>query len=87
MSSLPGLTLEAYLAWFFDLVVEGQPEANVSLGLAEAVGIETRRTVLTPAEFGRLVLEWEGDRERIESWLAAYDEESQSWRDYASGGW
>lgn len=38
MSSLPGFTLEAFLCWQYDLIVEGEEEANLSLGLAEFLG-------------------------------------------------
>lgn len=31
MSSLPGLTLEAFVAWQWNLVVQDQPENNFSL--------------------------------------------------------
>lgn len=35
MSSLPGLDLEDFLSWQYNLVVLDAPESNVSLGLAE----------------------------------------------------
>ena len=35
MSSLPGLTLESYVLWNYDLIVESQPDANFSLALAK----------------------------------------------------
>lgn len=88
MSSCPGLTLEDFLAWQYDLVVEDQDEANISLGLAEALGTAvTRRQVLTQKEFAVIVQLFEEHREGIEDKLLDYDEEDHgSWRTYACYG-
>lgn len=86
MSSLPGLRLEDYLQWNYDLVVlDGFPDANTSVALAEALGTSPRtRPRLTPAEFAPLVALFEEHRELIEYRLRDFDEDEQSWRDYAS---
>ena len=48
MSSLPGLTLEAFVAWQWNLVVQDQPENNFSLGVAEYLGVQTHRPTEGP---------------------------------------
>lgn len=84
MSSLPGLTLESFVLWNYDLVVDGQPEANVSLGMAEALKNIDRRKSIPPEAFAYLVSMFEPHREHVENCLEAFDEETQSWRDYSS---
>lgn len=91
MSSLPGHTLEDFVAWQLDLRVVGYENANVSAAMAEAMGHQTRRRDVTPIQFRALVnlfeaFESEGDtgRDIIERRLNWFDEETQSWRDYAS---
>lgn len=83
MSSLPGYDLEDFVAWNFNLVVEGQGEANLSLGIAEAIGNIKARPCLTRGEFAAVVAPFEPYRERIEDALLEFDEENQAWRDYA----
>lgn len=83
MSSLPGFSLESYLLWNFDLVVEDQEEANVSLGLAEALGNIEPRPRMSQADFAKLAARYEPYREQVEYLLGDFDEETQSWRDYA----
>lgn len=83
MSSLPGFSLESFLLWNFDLVVDGQDEANVSLGLAEAIGNIKPRPRMSPEKFAALVAIYEPHRERVEYLLSDFDEETQSWRTYA----
>lgn len=84
MSSRPGLTLEAYLAWAYNLVVEDEPENNTSLGIAEFLGTAThRRPVITKEQFAPIVAKFEEYREQVEDKLLDFDEDNQSWRDYA----
>lgn len=83
MSSLPGYDLEDFVAWNFDLVVEEQGEANPSLGLAEALGTRKPRPRLTKEQFAAVLAPFEPYRERVEHALHEFDEENQSWRDYA----
>jgi len=83
MSSLPGLNLEDYIAWNYDLVVADSPEANWSLGAAEMLGSIPPRKRMTKAEFTKVVEAFEPYREQVEDWLMDFDEENQSWRDYA----
>jgi hypothetical protein len=84
MSSLPGYTLEAYLMWEFNLIVNGDNTANVSMLIAETLGVtHVHRLAITQAEFKPLVAIYEPYREVIEQRLNDFDEENQSWRDYA----
>lgn len=83
MSSLPGLDLEDFVAWNFDLVVEDQGEANPSLGIAEAIGTRKPRPRLTKDQLAAVLALFEPYRERVEAALSAFDEGNQSWRDYA----
>ena len=84
MSSLPGYDLEDYLAWNYSITVQDQPEANFSVGLAEMLGNVTRRRPhLTQEEFAVIVKMYEPHRENIEDKLSDFDEDNQSWRDYA----
>lgn len=83
MSSCPGSTLEAFLMWQHDLVVDGDGSANPSLEIAEAMGRSSTRTHLTALEFAGIVELYEGHREGIEAKLAQFDEATMSWRDYA----
>lgn len=84
MSSCPGKELEDYLMWCYDLVVENHEDANPSLQMAEALGKSSRRTRLTQAEFQPIVALAEPEREHVEYHLRWFNEETQSWRDYAS---
>lgn len=59
MSSLPGLTLEAFVAWQWNLVVQDQPENNFSLGMAEYLGVQTHRTTLTKEQFAQIIVLYE----------------------------
>lgn len=83
MSSLPGLTLEAFVIWNYDINVEDQPEANFSIGLAEAMGKIPCRPCYRPEEFKKLIEIFEPYRDDTERTLEDFDEETQSWRDYA----
>lgn len=86
MSSCPGLTLELYLAWHYNLTVEELGEANISLALAEFIGTApyARRT-LTKDEFSKLVELYEPSRVTVEDMLMDYDEEHDgSWRTYGT---
>lgn len=86
MSSLPGLTLEAYAMWDFDLIVDGDTSANPSLEIAEAMGVETRRRSMPKEDFQRIVIaRLEDRREQIEYLLSEFDEQECGWRQYASG--
>lgn len=83
MSSLPGLTLEAFVAWQWNLVVQDQPENNFSLGVAEYLGVQTHRPTLTKEQFAQIIVLYEPYREIIEARLMDFNEETQSWRGYA----
>lgn len=82
MSSCPGYNLEDYLAWCYDLRVEDQPEANVSLGLAETLGTIRERPILTKVQFNEIVKLFEEYRNEVEDKLLDFDEDEQSWRNY-----
>lgn len=84
MSSRPGFKLEDLLRWDFDLKVEGLHDANTNLRLAELIGTATKvRRTLTPEQFAPIVAIYEEVRDTAERLLEEYDEETQSWRDYA----
>jgi len=84
MSSLPGLTLEDFLAWNYDLIVDGDGSANPSLSIAEALGTSSiPRKNITGQLFAALVTLFEPHRELVEERLGEFDGETQSWRDYA----
>jgi hypothetical protein len=83
MSSIPGYTLEAYLGWNFSITVEDLRETNVSMWMAEALGNITPRPVMSKPCFAKLVSYFEQYRHKVEYKLMDFDEENQSWRDYA----
>jgi hypothetical protein len=84
MSSRPGLTLESFIEWNWDLVVmDDSPDANVSLRLAEMMGKIHLRPRITPEQFSPILALYEPYREHVEHNLAEFDDETQSWRDYA----
>lgn len=83
MSSIPGYTLEAFVAWQYDLIVEGESETNFSRGVAENMGAAVHRPVLSKVQFKPLVAMYEPYRETIERRLDDFNEETQSWRGYA----
>lgn len=85
MSSLPGVTLEDYVAWQYDLKVCGHREANLNRAFAEAIGACAERPWTTESKFKQIVAVVEGHRESIEDWLLDFDEEKHSWRGYAGG--
>lgn len=89
MSSRPGLDMESFLLWNYNLVVPDFDEANVSLGIAEFLGNIEPRKRMSKEEFSEIVEAHEPHRERIEYLLFDFDEETQSWRDYAyyAFGW
>ena len=85
MSSIPGYTLEKFLAWNYDLIVGGDGSANPSLQIAEALGTATKaRREVTDAQMAELVKIFEHRREDVEAQLDMFDEEEQSWRQYAA---
>lgn len=84
MSSCPGYTLEAFLMWNYNLRVQDSPEANIGLGMAELMGHDSQRPLLTQAQFAPIVEMHEPHRETVEHLLDAFDEETQSWRSYGS---
>ena len=57
--------------------------ANTSLQIAEALGVNTRRVNLSPAQFDTILSIYEPYRAIVETRLADFNEESQSWRTYA----
>lgn len=83
MSTLPGLTLERFLMWNYDLIVDGDGRANPSLQIAETLRVTTGRVNLTREEFAPIVSLFEPFRERVEETLQEFDDDNQSWRDYA----
>lgn len=83
MSSLPGYTLESFVAWQWNLIVEELPESNMSLGIAELLLNAPRRKTMTHLEFKTVLSYYEPYRETIEMRLHDFDEETQSWRTYA----
>lgn len=84
MSTCPGTTLEDYLMWRYNLIVDGDSSANLSLQIAEAMGVKTARKRITAAEFAPLVELFEPHRRKIEWRLEdCSEDESGSWRDYA----
>lgn len=87
MSSLPGLDLESFLLWEFDLVLDSptQEDANVSASMAEALGKVARRPIVSPEDFQRVLAHFEPHRDTVEDGLSDFDEDTQSWRDYAPG--
>lgn len=85
MSSIPGRSLEDYIAWNYNIVVIGEDENNVSLGLAEAIGTFKPRSRLTKGQFKVILDHFETKRDEIEEGLLDFDEEDHgSWRDYCS---
>lgn len=83
MSSIPGYTLEDFVAWQWNLVVDEAPENNISLGIAELVGNVVPRPRLTKEQFAPIVAIYEPFRANIERRLDDFDEDTQSWRSYA----
>lgn len=85
MSEIPGDTLEDFLAWYYNLVVVGQREANFALAGAEMMGTIPPRPRLSEEQFEKLVVIFEPERESIERMMEDYEPDEQSWRDYAGG--
>jgi hypothetical protein len=86
MSSLPGFSLESFLLWNYDLTADDSGEANISRGLAEALGTAPQhRQNITQEQLKTLTAMFEHLREIIEARLLDFDEENQSWRDYGAG--
>lgn len=84
MSSIPGYSLEEFLAWQYGLRVQDQEEANVSVGMAVSLGlVKESRPLLTKDQFDQIVKLHEEYRESVEDRLIDFDEETQSWRMYA----
>lgn len=83
MSSLPGYKLEDFVAWQWNLRVDGEAENNMSLGIAEALGNVAPRPHITKEQFAPILAIYEPFREDIERRLCDFDEDTQSWRDYS----
>ena len=83
MSSLPGYRLEDFLAWNYDLIVDGDGSTNPSLQIAEALGNISPRSNIDKGRFRALVELFEEYREGVEYKLADFNEKPRSWRDYA----
>jgi hypothetical protein len=83
MSSIPGLTLESYVMWNHNLVVIGYPNANASLQIADALGINTYRVSLSQAQFDTILAIYEPYRTTVEYLLENFDDNLLSWTDYA----
>jgi hypothetical protein len=76
--------LEDFVAWGLDIKVENQPDPNLSLEIAEALGTASRRRpILTEREFDPIVALFEPYREQVEWRLDEFEDEYMSWRDYA----
>ena len=84
MSSLPGLTLEKFLSWQYDVIVDNDATANASLHIAEVLGNIPRRLSITKEEFEPILSLFEPYREYVEDKLFNFDKDNQSWRMYAS---
>lgn len=86
MSSCPGYTLEAYLSWNYNLIVEGEEESNFSVGAAEHFGlVQHRRPILTQDEFKFIVDLFEPARQVVTDKLVDFDEDEHgSWRTYGA---
>lgn len=69
--------------WDLGITVNEQPDANLSLQIAEALGNVERRRNLSTEQFSTIVALFEPHREMVEYWLSEFDEETQSWRNYA----
>lgn len=85
MSTCPGTTLEEFIAWNYDLVIEGLDGVNPSLDIAEALGNIPKRKQLSKEAFGVIIKTFfEPYRKDVENALDNYDEDdSGSWRDYS----
>jgi hypothetical protein len=83
MSSCPGLTLEDFLLWNYNLTAEFAPEANFSTGIAQALGNIRPRHCLTQNQLRTLTEGFEHLRKEVENALLVFDDEGQSWRTYA----
>lgn len=84
MSSLPGYTLEDYVEWQHDLIVDDKHGVNMSLDIAETLGVSTRRRpTITKEQYAPILALYEPYRDQVEDKLLDFDEENQSWRSYA----
>lgn len=83
MSSIPGYTLEEFLAWNYNVIIEEQAESNVSIAMAEALGAVPHRPFISQEKFAPVVALFEEHREAVEHRLDEFDEDEQSWRGYA----
>jgi hypothetical protein len=84
MSSLPGLSLEDFVAWQHSVVVEGQSDPNFSVGMAEFLSNVPLRPRIEENYFNKVLKLYEPWRVQVEDRLRDFDEETQSWRSYAS---
>lgn len=93
MSSIPGYTLESFLIWNLNLIVEDTEEANFSLSCAELIGTVHQRPMLTQEQFKQILALFdpvivsdstETIREMVERRLDDFEEDEQSWRDYCN---
>lgn len=84
MSSWPGGYLEDYLMWDFDLIVDEETGANKSLEIAEAIGVPSRRIRINKEQFAPILALYEPYRDDMERHLNWFEDDSMSWRDYAS---
>lgn len=82
MSSCPGHTLEEFLAWNYNVDLE-DGDVNPSLSIAEALGNIPRRALFSAENMKLLCSVFEEHREQVESVLMDFDDDTQSWRDYA----
>jgi hypothetical protein len=69
--------------WNYGITVEDETDANKSLGIAEVLGNVKPRNRLTKEQFATLLSYFEPFRDEVEYKLNDFDEENQSWRDYA----
>src|ERR1700692_190176 len=84
MSEIPGYTLEKYLMWEFDLIVDDDDSANISLSYAERLGTAvSRRKRMSSELFAQVVAIFEEYRGMVEDRLADFDHQECGWRQYA----
>lgn len=83
MSSCPGCKLEYFLIWELNVLVENEPDCNKSLQMHASIFGMDNRSVVSQKTFRSIVSLFEEYRETVEHRLIDFDDENQSWRDYA----
>jgi hypothetical protein len=84
VSNKPGNSLESFVMWNYNLIVDDDDTANESLRIAEILGTATRRRPqITNEEFAPILVLFEPYRDRVEDLLNGHDDNEASWRDFA----